>query len=121
MIWVTWAQHRREALVSGLILTVAAALLVITGLSMLADFEHSGAAACTRTSGAAAGVFLTGSPCDPVIGSFTVGSTARFATPMLSGSSSGSRPSGSRSDATTLVRSGTPPTFYGRPVGRRHP
>lgn len=71
MIWVTWAQHRREALVSGLILTVAAALLVITGLGMLADFEHSGTAACTRTSGAAVGVFLTGSPCDSVIGSFT--------------------------------------------------
>ena len=44
MIWVTWAQHRREALVSGLILTAAAALLVITGLIILADFKSSGAA-----------------------------------------------------------------------------
>jgi len=71
LIWVTWAQHRREALVSGVILMVATALLVITGLSMLADFEHSGTAACAGTGGTAVGVFLTGSPCDPVIDSFT--------------------------------------------------
>ena len=57
MIWVTWAQHRREALVSGLILTVAAALLVITGLIMLADFQSSGAASCAPAAGPAVGVF----------------------------------------------------------------
>ncbi|MEA2635482.1 MAG: hypothetical protein QOH92_2249 [Chloroflexota bacterium] len=71
MIWVTWAQHRREALVSGLILTVAAALLVITGLLMLADFQSSGAAGCASAGGGrAVGVFNAGTTCDPVLGAF---------------------------------------------------
>ncbi len=70
MIWVTWAQHRREALVSGLILTVAAALLVITGLIMLADFKSSGAASCAPAAGPAVGVFAAGTSCEPVLGAF---------------------------------------------------
>jgi hypothetical protein len=70
MIWVTWAQHRREALVSGLILTVAAALLVITGLIMLADFQSSGAASCAPAGGPAVGVFNAGTSCEPVVGAF---------------------------------------------------
>src|ERR1700674_3589460 len=70
MIWVTWAQHRREALVSGLILTVAAALLVVTGLIMLADFQSSGAASCAPTGGRAVGVFAAGTSCEPVVGAF---------------------------------------------------
>jgi hypothetical protein len=70
MIWVTWAQHRREALVSGLILTVAAALLVITGLIMLADFRSSGAASCAPAGGLAVGVFAAGTSCEPVVGAF---------------------------------------------------
>jgi hypothetical protein len=70
MIWVTWAQHRREALVSGLILTVAAALLVITGLIMLADFKSSGAASCAPAAGPAVGVFSSGTSCEPVVGAF---------------------------------------------------
>ena len=70
MIWVTWAQHRREALVSGLVLTVAAALLVITGLIILADFKSSGAASCAPGAGPAVGVFATGASCEPVVGAF---------------------------------------------------
>jgi hypothetical protein len=70
MIWVTWAQHRREALVSGLILIVAAALLVLTGLIMLADFQSSGAASCASAGGPAVGVFNTGTSCEPVLGAF---------------------------------------------------
>jgi hypothetical protein len=70
MIWVTWAQHRREALVSGIILTVAAALLVITGLIMLADFQSSGAASCAPAGGRAVGVFAAGTSCEPVVGAF---------------------------------------------------
>jgi hypothetical protein len=70
MIWVTWAQHRREALVSGLILTLAAALLVITGLIILADFKSSGAASCAPAAGPAVGVFATGTSCEPVVGAF---------------------------------------------------
>jgi hypothetical protein len=70
MIWVTWAQHRREALVSGIILTVAAALLVLTGLIMLADFQSSGAASCASAGGPAVGVFAAGTSCEPVLGAF---------------------------------------------------
>jgi hypothetical protein len=64
MIWVTWAQHRREALFSGLVLAAALTLLVITGMSMLADFEHSGLARCAGAGARAVGVFATGTPCD---------------------------------------------------------
>lgn len=70
MIWVTWAQHRREALVSGIILTVAAGVLVITGLIMLADFQSSGAASCAPPDGRAVGVFAAGTSCEPVVGAF---------------------------------------------------
>jgi hypothetical protein len=70
MIWVTWAQHRREALVSGIILTVAAALLVITGLIILADFKSSGAANCAPVAGPAVGVFVSGTSCEQVLGAF---------------------------------------------------
>jgi hypothetical protein len=70
MIWVTWAQHRREALVSGLILTVAAALLAVTGLIMLADFQSSGAASCASAGGRAVSVFNAGTSCEPVLGAF---------------------------------------------------
>src|SRR3984893_4010671 len=70
MIWVTWAQHRREALVSGLILTAAAALLVITGLIILADFKSSGATSCAPTAGPAVGVFSAGTSCESVLGAF---------------------------------------------------
>ncbi|MDQ6946510.1 MAG: hypothetical protein M3256_09600 [Actinomycetota bacterium] len=54
MIWVTWAQHRREALASGLVFAAAATLLVVTGLLMLADWERSGAGHCVGA----------GVPCD---------------------------------------------------------
>jgi len=70
MIWVTWAQHRREALVSGLILTVAAALLVITGLIINADFKSSGAANCASAAAPAVGVFAAGTSCETVLGAF---------------------------------------------------
>ena len=93
MIWVTWAQHRREALVSGLILTAAAALLVITGLIMLADFQSSGAASCASAGGPAVGVFAAGTSCEPVVGAFfsrwlkltQTGSLALMTLPVLLG------------------------------------
>lgn len=64
MIWVTWAQHRREALISTLLLAVAGTLLVITGLSMAGDFQHSGVAKCVGAGSGAVGLFVGGSPCD---------------------------------------------------------
>lgn len=93
MIWVTWAQHRREALVSGLILACAAALLVITGLNMLAVFQSSGAARCAAAGYPAVGVFAAGTPCEPVLAAFTnqwhsltlAASTALMSLPALLG------------------------------------
>jgi hypothetical protein len=64
MIWVTWAQHRREALVSTVLLAVAGVLLLITGLSMAADFQQSGVAKCLGLGSPAVGLFVGGSPCD---------------------------------------------------------
>jgi hypothetical protein len=72
MIWVTWAQHRREALVSGLVLAAAAGLLVITGLNMLADFERSGVARCVAHGARAVGVFATGTSCEALTGAFPI-------------------------------------------------
>ncbi len=66
MTWVTWAQHRREALVTTLILGITGALLLITGLSMLADFDRSGIARCVGAGASAVGVFAGGSSCDAV-------------------------------------------------------
>jgi hypothetical protein len=64
MIWLTWAQHRREAMVTAVLLGIAAALLVITGLSMIADFQQSGVAKCLGPASPAVGLFVGGSPCD---------------------------------------------------------
>jgi hypothetical protein len=72
MIWVTWAQHRREALVSGLVLATASTLLVITGLNMLADFERSGVARCVAQGARAVGVFVTGTSCEALTGAFPI-------------------------------------------------
>jgi hypothetical protein len=70
LIWITWAQHRREALVSGLILMVAATGLLVTGVKMLTDFDRSGIARCFMTGSPASGVFATGSSCETVLGDF---------------------------------------------------
>lgn len=50
---------------------MAAALLVITGLIMLADFKSSGAASCAPAAGPAVGVFAAGTSCEPVVGAFS--------------------------------------------------
>jgi len=64
MIWVTWAQHRREALAATAFLALAGALLLITGLSMAADYQQSGVAKCLGLGSPAVGLFVGGSPCD---------------------------------------------------------
>jgi hypothetical protein len=53
MIWLTWRQHRKQALYTGIGLAVLAALLVPTGLQMRSYAGSSGLAACLRTAGSA--------------------------------------------------------------------
>jgi ABC-2 family transporter protein len=54
MIWLTWRQHRRQALFTLIGLLVLAALMIPTGLAMRHAFVDNGLAACVRTSGHAA-------------------------------------------------------------------
>jgi hypothetical protein len=55
MIWLTWRQQRTETLIAALLLGLAAALLVPTGLHMASVYDHAGLAACLghATSGCA--------------------------------------------------------------------
>jgi len=46
MIWVTWRQHRGEALVASSVLALLAALLVKTGLDMASAYQQLGLADC---------------------------------------------------------------------------
>ncbi len=51
MIWLTWRQHRRQALFTLLGLTVLAAFVVPTGLSMRHAFTRLGLADCVTADG----------------------------------------------------------------------
>jgi hypothetical protein len=46
MTWVTWRQHRAEALGAALLLGVLGALLVALGLAMHSSYRGDGVAAC---------------------------------------------------------------------------
>ncbi|WP_446212771.1 transporter [Micromonospora sp. IBSANI012] len=54
MIWLTWRQHRRQALFTGAGLVVLAALMIPTGLAMRAAYADKGLAECVRVLSAAA-------------------------------------------------------------------
>ncbi|WP_372665778.1 ABC transporter permease [Amycolatopsis kentuckyensis] len=51
MIWLTWRQHRRQALFTLGALAVLAAIMVPTGLSMHAKYDSLGLPACRATLG----------------------------------------------------------------------
>ncbi|MFE6870059.1 ABC transporter permease [Kitasatospora sp. NPDC057692] len=51
MIWLTWRQHRRQALWTTVALVVLAAVMVPTGLAMRSSFEDSGLGDCLRALG----------------------------------------------------------------------
>lgn len=51
MIWLTWRQYRVEALIGAAAFALAAAVLLVTGLNMASDFEHTGVAACLAGQG----------------------------------------------------------------------
>ena len=46
MIWLTWRQHRIEGFVLLGALVLSSLFLLLTGLSMTQDFQHSGVSAC---------------------------------------------------------------------------
>ncbi|MER7702857.1 ABC transporter permease subunit [Kitasatospora sp. NPDC097605] len=79
MIWLTWRQHRRQALWTAVALAVLAAVLVPTGLSMRSSFEDSGLGACLRALGDAE--FVGGEGCESLSQRFAnqYGSTAFLA------------------------------------------
>ncbi|MER7750581.1 ABC transporter permease subunit [Kitasatospora sp. NPDC097643] len=51
MIWLTWRQHRKQALWTAVLMAVLAAAVIPTGLSMRAAFKDSGLADCLRRLG----------------------------------------------------------------------
>lgn len=53
MIWLTWRQHRGEALAVAAVLSALGLLVLITGLPMHRAYERDGVAACRLPAGAA--------------------------------------------------------------------
>ena len=50
MIWLTWRQHRSEALIAGIALALLAGLLLVTGLSISAAYQQLGVGSCLGPS-----------------------------------------------------------------------
>jgi hypothetical protein len=50
MIWLTWRQHRGEALVIGTTLAALAVLMIVTGREIYNSYTHLGVAACLATT-----------------------------------------------------------------------
>ena len=53
MIWLTWRQHRKQALAAAIVLAALAAFLVPTGLAMRSTFAQLGLADCLTARGGA--------------------------------------------------------------------
>ncbi len=47
MIWVTWRQHRIEALIAGIFLAIVIVILLVTGTSMISMYQTIGLASCS--------------------------------------------------------------------------
>lgn len=52
MIWLTWRQHRGEALAIAALLSALGLLVLVTGIPMHRAYERDGVAACRQQSGA---------------------------------------------------------------------
>lgn len=50
MIWLTWRQHRKQLLATGLLLLALAAVVLPTGLRMHSDYDRLGIARCFRNT-----------------------------------------------------------------------
>ncbi|MCR6487930.1 transporter [Amycolatopsis sp. OK19-0408] len=64
MIWLTWRQHRKQALFTLVALGVLAAIMVPTGLAMHAKYDSLGLAACRAALGSASLITQTESLSD---------------------------------------------------------
>ena len=63
MMWLTWRQHRKQALFTAIGLAILAALMIPTGLTMHHMFNDSGLPGCVRAIGDAALVPNTTQAC----------------------------------------------------------
>jgi hypothetical protein len=70
MIWLTWRQHRRQALFTVAALAVLAALMVPTGLAMRHTFAVKGLKDCARILGAAGPPSPAGEACNTAFRDF---------------------------------------------------
>lgn len=64
MGWLTWRQHRGEALATAVVVTLVVAVLVVTGTSLHHAFERDGAAACLGVASE------RGGDCDALVSGF---------------------------------------------------
>ncbi|ABW12450.1 putative transmembrane transport protein [Parafrankia sp. EAN1pec] len=71
MIWMTWRQHRTQALFAVSLLAVLAAVLVPTGLQMHHTFDSLGLPTCLHGPGVAEFVDAAGGGCGPQVEQFT--------------------------------------------------
>jgi len=71
MTWLTWRQHRKQALFTLVGLAVLAAIMVPTGIAAHHAFVRDGAAACLRKLGTAALIRQNGPGCDASVQRFT--------------------------------------------------
>ncbi|WP_035841284.1 ABC transporter permease [Kitasatospora azatica] len=71
MIWLTWRQHRKQALFTAIALLLISAALVPTGLQMHNFFDSSGLAACRSALGSADLIPATTHQCGSVQQQFT--------------------------------------------------
>jgi hypothetical protein len=58
MIWVTWRQFRGQAITGAAILLAIAAVLAVTGPSLLGQYDNAGLATCHANCGTLAGNFV---------------------------------------------------------------
>jgi ABC-type transport system involved in multi-copper enzyme maturation permease subunit len=63
MIWLTWRQHRKQALYTVIALAALAAVMLPTGLAMHHTFTNSGLAACLAKQGTAPTVTAAAQDC----------------------------------------------------------
>jgi hypothetical protein len=70
MIWLTWRQHRKQALFTGVGLAVLAALVIVTGLAMRQAFADKGLEGCVRAMGAGAPAPRDAEACNMALNQF---------------------------------------------------
>src|SRR5262249_46703519 len=71
MIWLTWRQHRKQALFTVIGLAVLAAIMIPLGLAAHHAFVRDGVAACIRRLGTAALRPQDGPQCDAAFSKFS--------------------------------------------------